>query len=287
MFIGIDLGTSSVKAVLVDRAGEVRASASTTLTLSHPQPRWSEQDPAAWWQATMDSVDLLLADAKKQGIAASDIAGIGLSGQMHGATLLDANDDVLRPAILWNDGRCDRECEELEQVPGFRAITGNLAMPGFTAPKLLWVRKHEPEVFARIAKVLLPKDYLRLRLTGDYASDMSDSAGTLWLDGATRTWSDVMLAACGLNRAQMPKAIRLPVSCYRLWPTVGEWRAFRSPPVAVIMRRGLSAWASSSQARRCCRLVHRVFSLRCPMVFWRNLIVLFTAFATPCQTPGT
>ncbi len=204
MFIGIDLGTSSVKAVLIDRTGSVRVSASTALTLSHPQPRWSEQDPAAWWQATLDSVDALLADANKQGIAASDIAGIGLSGQMHGATLLDADDDVLRPAILWNDGRCDIECAELELVPNFRAITGNLAMPGFTAPKLLWVRKHEPDVFARIAKVLLPKDYLRLKLTGEYATDMSDAAGTLWLDVAKREWSDAMLHACGLDRSQMP-----------------------------------------------------------------------------------
>lgn len=204
MFIGIDLGTSSVKAVLVDRKGEVRASASSSLTLSQPQPRWSEQDPAAWWQATLDSVDALLVEAKKLGIAASDIAGIGLSGQMHGATLLDASDNVQRPAILWNDGRCDIECAELEQVPNFRAITGNLAMPGFTAPKLLWVRKHEPQVFERIAKVLLPKDYLRLKLTGEYASDMSDAAGTLWLDVGKRAWSDEMLHACGLNRSQMP-----------------------------------------------------------------------------------
>ncbi len=204
MFIGIDLGTSSVKAVLVDRKGEVRGSASTALSISQPQPRWSEQDPAAWWQATLDSVDALLVEAKKLGVAASDIAGIGLSGQMHGATLLDAKDEVLRPAILWNDGRCDIECAELEQVPNFRSITGNLAMPGFTAPKLLWVRKHEPQIFERIAKVLLPKDYLRLKLTGEYASDMSDAAGTLWLDVGKRSWSDEMLHACGLNQSQMP-----------------------------------------------------------------------------------
>jgi xylulokinase len=204
MFIGIDLGTSSVKAVLVDRRGDVRVTTTAALAISQPQPRWSEQDPAAWWQATLDAMDALLADAKKIGIASSDIAGIGLSGQMHGATLLDADDKVLRPAILWNDGRCDIECAQLEQVPNFRAITGNLAMPGFTAPKLLWVRKHEPQIFERIAKVLLPKDYLRLKLTGEYASDMSDAAGTLWLDVGKRAWSDVMLHACGLDRSQMP-----------------------------------------------------------------------------------
>jgi xylulokinase len=204
MFLGIDLGTSSVKAVLVDRKGNLRASASTALTLAHPQPRWSEQDPAAWWQATLDTVDALLAEADRQGMPAKDIAGMGLSGQMHGATLLGADDEVLRPAILWNDGRSDLECAELEQIPNFRAVTGNLAMPGFTAPKLLWVRKHEPKVFDRIAKVLLPKDYLRLKLTGEYASDMSDAAGTLWLDIAKRAWSDDMLHACGLERSQMP-----------------------------------------------------------------------------------
>jgi len=233
MFIGIDLGTSSVKAVLMNRVGEVRASASTPLTLSHPHPRWSEQDPASWWQATLDSVDALLADAKKLGIPAGHIAGIGLSGQMHGAILIDAHDAVLRPAILWNDGRCDQECEELEQVPGFRSITGNLAMPGFTAPKLLWVRKHEPEVFARIAKVLLPKDYLRLKLTGGYASDMSDSAGTLWLDGAKRTWNDAMLGACGLNRTQMPTLYEGNQITGQLLPALAQrWGMTRVPVAA-------------------------------------------------------
>lgn len=232
MFIGIDLGTSSVKAVLVDRAGALRASASAALTLSQPQPRWSEQDPASWWKATLDSVDAVLADAKKQGIPASAVAGIGLSGQMHGATLLDANDAVLRPAILWNDGRCDQECEALERVPGFRAITGNLAMPGFTAPKLLWVRKHEPAIFARIAKVLLPKDYLRLRLTGDYASDMSDSAGTLWLDAAKRTWSDAMLDACGLNRTQMPRLYEGNQITGQLLPALAQRWGIAPVPVA-------------------------------------------------------
>jgi xylulokinase len=205
MFVGIDLGTSSVKAVLLDREGTVRARAGRALTLSQPQPRWSEQDPVDWWQATLEAMDALLAEAARCGIGAREIAGIGLSGQMHGATLLDAADRVLRPAILWNDGRSDRECAELERVPGFRAITGNLAMPGFTAPKLLWVRHHEPHVFERIAKVLLPKDYLRLRLTGDHASDLSDAAGTLWLDVPHRRWSEVMLAATGLDRSHMPE----------------------------------------------------------------------------------
>src|SRR3954463_374158 len=169
LYLGIDLGTSSVKAVLVDDAGEVRASATSPLQVSHPKPRWSEQDPATWWSATEAAVTEVLKEADARRVAA-----IGLSGQMHGATLLDESDHILRPAILWNDGRSDVECAELEQVPGFRAITGNLAMPGFTAPKLAWVRKHEPAPFDQIRTVLLPKDYVRLRMTGEKASDMSD-----------------------------------------------------------------------------------------------------------------
>ncbi|HDE3076221.1 TPA: xylulokinase, partial [Escherichia coli] len=134
-----------------------------------------------------------------------DVKALGIAGQMHGATLLDAQQRVLRPAILWNDGRCAQECTLLEaRVPQSRVITGNLMMPGFTAPKLLWVQRHEPEIFRQIDKVLLPKDYLRLRMTGEFASDMSDAAGTMWLDVAKRDWSDVMLQACDLSRDQMP-----------------------------------------------------------------------------------
>lgn len=204
MFIGIDLGTSGVKVVLLDGEGVLRASAGAPLSVSRPQPRWSEQDPQAWWQATLDAMDQLMRDMLQQGLDPAAILSIGLSGQMHGATVLDAQGQVLRPAILWNDGRSDAECAELEAVPGFREITGNLAMPGFTAPKLLWLRRHEPELFARIDKVLLPKDYLRYRLSGDFATDPSDAAGTLWLDVARRRWSPDMLAASGLDIAQMP-----------------------------------------------------------------------------------
>lgn len=207
MFVGIDLGTSSVKAVWMDPAGKVRTSASAPLSLSQPQPRWSEQDPGEWWLATLAAVDALLTQARHEGLNPADVRGIGLSGQMHGATLLDANDRVLRPAILWNDGRSDAECRALERSADVHGITGNLAMPGFTAPKLLWVRQHEPAVFDRIAKVLLPKDYLRLCLTGDYATDASDAAGTLWLDVAHRQWSDALLAATGLEREHMPRVL--------------------------------------------------------------------------------
>lgn len=227
MYLGIDLGTSSVKAVLMDEAGAVRATASSPLQVSHPHPRWSEQDPAAWWAATESAV----ADVLK-GVDARRVAAIGLSGQMHGATLLDASDTVLRPAILWNDGRSDVECAELERVPGFREITGNLAMPGFTAPKLAWVRRHEPDVFARVAKVLLPKDYLRLRLTGEYATDASDAAGTLWLDVRRRQWSDAMLAATGLDRSHMPEVFEGSQPTGRLRRELADRWGMDTVPVA-------------------------------------------------------
>ena len=201
MYIGIDLGTSGVKVALLDAQGQVAAVSSAPLQVSRPHALWSEQDPESWWLATDWAMQALA-----QQHSLSEVRAIGLSGQMHGATLLDAAHQVLRPAILWNDGRSGEQCRELEhRVPESRQITGNLMMPGFTAPKLLWVRQHEPEIFQRVAKVLLPKDYLRWRLSGDFASDMSDAAGTMWLDVARRDWSDVMLDACGLTRDQMPQ----------------------------------------------------------------------------------
>ena len=200
MYIGIDLGTSGVKAILLNEQGDVVASHTEKLTVSRPHPLWSEQDPEQWWSATDRAVKAL-----GQQHSLREVKALGIAGQMHGATLLDEQQKVLRPAILWNDGRCGEECVMLEnQVPQSRAITGNLMMPGFTAPKLLWVQRHEPEIFNLIDKVLLPKDYLRLRMTGDFASDMSDAAGTMWLDVAKRDWSDVMLTACKLTRAHMP-----------------------------------------------------------------------------------
>jgi xylulokinase len=199
MFLGIDIGTSGVKAVVLDQHGSVVGQGTAALTVQRPHPLWSEQDPDAWWKATIAAVQAIDPSVRRS------VRGVGLAGQMHGATLLDADDRPLRPAILWNDGRCFAECEALERaVPDLRTISGNIAMPGFTAPKLLWVREHEPEVFAKIATVLLPKDYVRLLMTGDKASDLSDSAGTLWLDVGGRCWSDEILAACGLTQAQMP-----------------------------------------------------------------------------------
>ena len=161
MYLGIDIGTSSVKAVLVDEHGAIVAQASDPLVVSRPSPGFSEQDPDSWWRATVNAVNGLPASLR------AAVRAVGLSGQMHGATLLDAQDEPLRPAILWNDGRSGRECLDLERrEPDSRAITGNIMMPGFTAPKLLWVSRHEPEIFQRTACVLLPKDYVRLRLTG-------------------------------------------------------------------------------------------------------------------------
>ena len=201
MYIGIDIGTTSVKSVLVDGGGTVVASATSPLSVSRPQSGWSEQDPEAWWSAVCDTMDNL--HAAEPGKMA-DVQGVGLSGQQHGATLLDAADIVLRPAILWNDGRASAECAELEAVPGARDITGNVAMAGFTAPKLHWLRKHEPAVFGRVRKVLLPKDYVRLRLSGEHVSDMSDASGTYWFDVGRRDWSDPLLAATGFDRSYMP-----------------------------------------------------------------------------------
>jgi xylulokinase len=205
MYLGIDLGTSSIKALLVDERQQIVAEASEPLTVSRPHPLWSEQSPSQWWQATERAMAALRNAAPKPFAATR---GIGLSGQMHGATLLDAQRQVLRPAILWNDGRSGAECAELEtREPQTRTITGNAAMPGFTAPKLLWVRHHEPETFARTAYVLLPKDWLRLELTGEMATDPSDAAGTLWLDVERRLWSGRMLEACGLTTSAMPRVV--------------------------------------------------------------------------------
>ena len=202
MYLGIDIGTSSVKAVVVDQRGAIAAQAAAALDVSRPEPGFSEQDPDSWWRATVAAVQAL------PPVAREAVQAVGLSGQMHGATLLDASDRPLRPAILWNDGRSASECRELERrEPRARAITGNIMMPGFTAPKLLWVSRHEPEIFGRTACVLLPKDYVRLQLTGEKVSDLSDASGTAWLDVGQRDWSDALLEATGLTRAHMPRLV--------------------------------------------------------------------------------
>jgi xylulokinase len=222
MFLGIDLGTSEVKVLLLDARHRIVASTGQALTVQRPQPLWSEQDPAAWWAAT-DAALLHL--AASQPAAMAQVRAIGLSGQMHGAVLLDAAHQVLRPAILWNDGRSGVQCAALEAAcPQLHAIAGNLAMPGFTAPKLAWVREHEPALFARTACVLLPKDWLRLQLSGQAVSEMSDAAGTLWLDVAARRWSAELLAATGLTEAHMPRLVEgSEISAHLLPELAARW----------------------------------------------------------------
>jgi xylulokinase len=231
MFLGLDFGTSSVKALLVDFAQTALASATVSLSVQRPAPGHSEQDPDAWFQAMLDAVDALARDHPAE---LSAVQGIGLSGQMHGAVLLDQEGRVLRPAILWNDVRSAAECAELERaVPTLRQITGNIAMPGFTAPKLLWVRRHKPEIFAATRSVLLPKAYIRYRLTGEMIEEMSDASGTLWLDVGARDWSETMLAATSLSRSAMPRLVEGNAVAGRLRPDLAaRWRMARPPIVA-------------------------------------------------------
>lgn len=204
MYLGLDLGTSGVKALLVDENQSAVASATSKLDVSRSHPGWSEQDPAQWLRAAEEAISALKISHPAE-LAA--VRGIGLSGQMHGATLLDAAGSVLRPCILWNDTRSHAQAAALDADPRFRAVTGNIVFPGFTAPKLAWVQENEPGIFARLAKVLLPKDYLRWWLTGDYISEMSDSAGTSWLDVGGRVWSPDLLAATGLGEEHMPALV--------------------------------------------------------------------------------
>jgi xylulokinase len=202
MFIGLDLGTSGLKGIVIDDDQSILAEATAPLEVNRPFDGWSEQAPATWLDAT---------DAVMRALGANlDLAavrGIGLSGHMHGATLLNAAHEVLRPCILWNDTRSAVEAAALDADPRFRALTGNIVFPGFTAPKLAWIRANEPGVFANVALVLLPKDYLRLWLTGEAVAEMSDAAGTSWLDTGKRDWDDGLLAATGLTRANMPRLV--------------------------------------------------------------------------------
>jgi xylulokinase len=205
LLLGIDVSTTGAKALLVDEQGRVVAAATTPLTVSTPRPLWSEQDPQEWWTGTCRSVRAVLADPAATG---HDVAAVGLTGQMHGLVLLDGAERVLRPAILWNDQRTARQCDEIRAAMGGRErlvrVTGNDALTGFTAPKVLWVRENEPEVYARARLVLLPKDYVRLRLTGAAAMDKADGSGTLLFDLAARDWSPEVLAALDIPRAWLP-----------------------------------------------------------------------------------
>ncbi|MBC7284193.1 xylulokinase [Hoeflea sp.] len=204
MYLGLDLGTSSLKALLIDDDQRILGSASAPLTVERLHPGWSEQDPDSWITATRSA---LAEFAKTHAADLAKVRGIGLSGHMHGATTIDRNGKAIRPCILWNDTRSYKEAAILDADPQFRRLTGNIVFPGFTAPKLKWMAENEPEAFARVAKVLLPKDYLRLWLTGEAISEMSDSAGTSWLDVGKRAWDDGLLSATGLDRSHMPALV--------------------------------------------------------------------------------
>ncbi|KMK65729.1 xylulokinase [Puniceibacterium sp. IMCC21224] len=202
MYIGLDLGTSGLKGIVIDDAQRVVAEATAPLTVSRPRDGWSEQNPADWISASEHVLDALSAT-----VSLGAVRAIGLSGQMHGATVLDTADEVLRPCILWNDTRSATQAAAMDADPHWRAISGSIVFPGFTAPKIAWLRENEPQVFDRIARVLLPKDFLRLWLTGEHVAEMSDAAGTSWLDTGARDWSDDLLNASGLTRAAMPRLV--------------------------------------------------------------------------------
>jgi xylulokinase len=226
--IGLDLGTSALKAVLFDEQ-LICATASTPLGVSTPQAGFSEQDPEQWWRALEQTFASLRAqDAQRF----SAVGAIGLAGQMHGATLIDKHGQVLRPCILWNDGRSVAQCETLlTRCPDIVTVTGNAVMAGFTAPKLLWVQEHEPELFAKIDKVLLPKAYLNYRLSGEYFEDFSDASGTLWFEPARQRWHSAALAACGLGEQHMPKVIAGDAAASELSPALQQYWGFTRRPL--------------------------------------------------------
>ena len=215
LFIGVDLGTSAVKLLLMDEAGKIHKIVSKEYPLYFPQPGWSEQNPQDWIRQSMEGIRELTAQCDK-----SQIQGISFGGQMHGLVALDENDQIIRPAILWNDGRTGKQTEYLNQVIGKEILsryTGNIAFAGFTAPKILWMRENEPENFARIKKIMLPKDYLAFYLSGEFCTDYSDASGTLLLDVRHKCWSEEMMEICGIKESQLPRL-------YESWEPVGKIR---------------------------------------------------------------
>ena len=226
--LGIDVSTTATKAILLDEAGAVAGIGSAGYDYDIPRPLWSEQDPAEWWTGAVSAIRGVLDSSD---VRADEIEGIGLTGQMHGAVLLDASDAVLRPAILWNDQRTAAECDLIREAVGAQRlieITGNDAVTGFTAPKLMWVREHEPEVWSRVAHLLLPKDYVRLQLTGEHAIDKADAAGTLLLDLAARDWSPVVLEALGIPAAWLPPTFEGPELTGRLTDAAADETGLRA-----------------------------------------------------------
>ncbi len=225
IFLGLDVGTGGARAVAVDERGRVVAEASAEYPLHSPRPGWTEQDPEDWWRASKEALATAAVEAGGAKGGAGDVAGIGLTGQMHGSVFLDSSDAVIRPALLWNDQRTGAQCTKIVEAVGEErliALTGNPAITGFQAPKILWLRDEEPDNFARVAKVLLPKDYVRLRLTGEHATDASDAAGTLLLDVRARDWSDEVLQALELPRDWMPTVHEGPENTGSLRTEVAE-----------------------------------------------------------------
>ncbi|MEJ6389565.1 xylulokinase [Gymnodinialimonas ulvae] len=233
MYLGLDLGTSGLRALLTDDAGRTIDTAEAAFSVQTPHKGWSEQDPRAWVDGLREALGTL---KTRRATALGQVRAIGLSGQMHGAVVLDRDDAVLRPCILWNDTRSAEEAAAFDAVPEVHALSGNIAFPGFTAPKLIWMARHEPELFARVAKVLLPKDYLRLYLTGEHATDLSDAAGTAWCDVAGRTWSEALLSASGMRSDQMPRLVEGSEVSGRLRKAICE--DFGLPATAVVVGGG-------------------------------------------------
>ena len=240
LYIGIDLGTSAVKLLLMDADGKIKKIASRTYDLSFPHPGWSEQNPADWYEQSIDGLKELLAECDK-----SRVAGISF-GQMHGLVTLDERDEVIRPAILWNDGRTAEETDYLNQVIGKETLSGytaNIAFAGFTAPKILWMQKHEPDLWKRVKKIMLPKDYLAYRLSGTFCTDYSDASGMLLLDVEHRAWSEQMLEICHVEREQLPKLYESYEVVGTLKPEIAEELGL-SPEVKIIAGAGDNAAAA-------------------------------------------
>jgi xylulokinase len=283
--LGIDASTTATKAILVDEAGVVRGIGTAEYAFSVPRPLWSEQEPHLWWDGTVAAIRSVLAST---GTSGSDVAAIGLTGQMHGAVLLDSAGDVLRPAILWNDQRTSAECDAIRRAIGpdrLIAITGNDALTGFTAPKLVWVRDHEPDVWRRIAHVLLPKDYVRFRMTGDYAVDKADGAGTLLFDLAARDWSAEVLAALAIDPVWMPRTWEGPEITGHVSAEAAELTGLRlETPIRPPTRW---AWAWSIPARWRCRSGPRASSSPPRAARSSSHTGGCTPSATPLRAAGT
>ncbi len=291
LVLGIDVSTTATKAVLVDEDGRVAAIGVAEYGFDMPRPMWSEQDPALWWTGATTAIRAALEAA---GVSGADVAAVGLTGQMHGLVVLDERDEVLRPAILWNDQRTAAECDFIRAVVGPQRlveITGNDALTGLTAPKLVWVRDHEPDVWRRIAHVLLPKDYLRLRLTGEHAMDKADGSGTLLFDLAARDWSMEVVDALGIDPPWLPPTLEGPQVTGAVTAAAAEATglAAGTPVVAgggdqSANAVGVGAVAPGAMASRSAR---RAWSSRAPSVRCSSHEAACMPSAMPCPIAGT